>query len=168
MPILAGYFGALVAFVAFDMVWLSVMVERIYRPAIGPLLAETVNLPAAGIFYLLAPVGVTYFAVLPALKAQSVSVALVSGALYGFFSYMTYDLTNQATLKSWSTEPLHRRHRLGRGVGRDRSVRRLFSREPLSSPIAWEKIPASWPYSAQTLLPRVAAILSSSGGTPEA
>ncbi len=103
MPMLASYFGALVAFVAFDMVWLAVMVERIYRPAVGPLMSATVNLPAAIIFYLLAPLGLTYFAVLPAVKAQSLSVALVSGALYGFFTYMTYDLTNQATLKSWST-----------------------------------------------------------------
>ncbi len=102
MPILAAYVTALIAFVAVDMVWLGAMVDRLYRPAIGALMAESVNLPAAGLFYLLAPAGLTYFAVLPAVKAQSLGLALASGAAYGFFCYMTYDLTNQATLKNWS------------------------------------------------------------------
>ena len=30
--------------------------------------------------------------------------ALVNGALFGFFTYATYDLTNQATLKDWTTQ----------------------------------------------------------------
>ena len=29
---------------------------------------------------------------------------LRSGALFGFFCYMTYDLTNQATMRIWSTK----------------------------------------------------------------
>ena len=47
---------------------------------------------------------VVYFAVLPALKAGSLGQATLSGALLGFFTYMTYDLTNQATLKNWTTQ----------------------------------------------------------------
>jgi uncharacterized membrane protein len=30
-------------------------------------------------------------------------MALVQDALFGFFAYATYDLTNLATLKNWST-----------------------------------------------------------------
>ena len=45
-----------------------------------------------------------FFAVVPALKSGSIGQAAVSGALFGFFTYMTYDLTNQATLKNWTTQ----------------------------------------------------------------
>ena len=104
MIAIAGYLAALVAFVGADMVWLSIMVPRLYKPTIANLMAETLNLPAGIAFYLIAPAGVAYFAIGPALKAQSLSVALINGALFGFFTYATYDLTNQATLKDWTTQ----------------------------------------------------------------
>jgi uncharacterized membrane protein len=103
MPLLVAYVSALVAFLAADMVWLGAMVDRLYRPTIGDMMAANINLPAAALFYVLAPAGLVYLTVLPALKTSSFSHAIVSGAAYGFFTYMTYDLTNQATLKNWST-----------------------------------------------------------------
>ena len=42
------------------------------------------------------------FGVLPALKAGSVSPALIYGALFGALAYATYDLTNYATLRNWT------------------------------------------------------------------
>jgi uncharacterized membrane protein len=53
------------------------------------------------VFYALYLVGVLIFAVRPALAAGSARQAVVFGALYGFFCYMTYDLTNLATLRDW-------------------------------------------------------------------
>lgn len=53
-------------------------------------------------FYLIFVVGVVIFAVLPALQAGSWKTALLYGALFGFFTYATYDMTNLATLKGWS------------------------------------------------------------------
>ena len=41
------------------------------------------------------------FAIKPALDAQSSTRALVYGALFGFFTYATYDLTNLATIRDW-------------------------------------------------------------------
>ena len=61
------------------------------------------NLPAAAVFYLLYPVGLVVFAIAPALKSGSVVTALVYGALFGAFTYGTYDLSNQATLRNWTT-----------------------------------------------------------------
>jgi len=43
------------------------------------------------------------FAIGPALRSGNTATALLSGALIGFFTYGTYDLTNQATLRNWST-----------------------------------------------------------------
>lgn len=104
MIFVAGYAATLVAFVAVDMVWLGITVERLYRPAIGDILSASVNLPAAIVFYLIFPVGLTIFAVLPAVKDQSATHAALFGALFGFFAYATYDLTNQATLRNWPTQ----------------------------------------------------------------
>jgi uncharacterized membrane protein len=44
------------------------------------------------------------FAVGPALHSGKWQTALLWGAMLGFFCYMTYDLTNFATLKVWSTK----------------------------------------------------------------
>jgi uncharacterized membrane protein len=45
MIFVAGYIAALVTFVAADMVWLGIMVEKFYPPAIGDMLSTSVSLP---------------------------------------------------------------------------------------------------------------------------
>ncbi|MGE0742664.1 MAG: DUF2177 family protein [Hyphomonadaceae bacterium] len=88
-------------FLVVDAIWLSQMVGRIYRPYIGPIMAERVDVAAAGAFYVIYTLGVTFLAVSPALEKNSLVQALVSGAVVGLVAYATYDLTNQATLKVW-------------------------------------------------------------------
>jgi len=95
--------AALFVFFLMDMVWLGTMVSRLYRPAIGDLLLSGVNAPPAIIFYLLYPVGLVIFAIVPAVRSGNIFNALALGVLFGLFSYATYDLTNQATLRNWST-----------------------------------------------------------------
>ena len=46
--------------------------------------------------------GLTIFAVLPGLAEGGWRKALLWGGLFGLFAYGTYDLTNLATLKTWS------------------------------------------------------------------
>jgi uncharacterized membrane protein len=88
-------------FFAVDLLWLGVIARGFYRDNLGHLLSPAVNWPAALIFYLLFIGGILYFAVLPALAEGSLRRALVNGALFGFFTYMTYELTNLATLPDW-------------------------------------------------------------------
>ena len=97
-----GYLAALATFVVADMVWLGLMTPRFYRPTLGDILITGVNLPPALVFYLVYPVGLVIFAVNPALKSGSIWPALLYGALFGFFTYATYDLSNYATLRNWS------------------------------------------------------------------
>jgi uncharacterized membrane protein len=99
-----SYLSALVVFVVADMVWLGTMVSRIYRPALGDVLLPSVNLPPALIFYLIYPIGLVVFAVAPGLKSSSVALAAIYGALFGFFTYATYDLSNYATLRHWTLQ----------------------------------------------------------------
>lgn len=82
------------------MLWLGLIAKNFYQAQLGHLLGP-VNWPAAVIFYLIYIVGILFFAVVPALQDQSLAKAIVLGALFGFFTYATYDFTNLATLKDW-------------------------------------------------------------------
>src|SRR4051812_20088436 len=99
-----SYLVALVTFVAGDMAWLGTMTARLYRPTLGDIAIPGVNLPAAIAFYAIYPVGLVIFAINPALKVESFSSAILYGALFGFFTYATYDLTNYATLRNWTLQ----------------------------------------------------------------
>jgi uncharacterized membrane protein len=103
MKIFWSYLAAAVSFVAIDMVWLSLMAERLYRPVLGDILKPRPELAPAAAFYLIYTIGLFGFVVWPAQQAESPLRALLFGALFGFVTYATYDLTNQATLRNWST-----------------------------------------------------------------
>ena len=61
----------------------------------------------------------------PALKDGAWQTAALYGALFGFFAYGTYELTNYATLKDWPLRHGRGRHGLGDGAQRRRRHRRL-------------------------------------------
>jgi uncharacterized membrane protein len=84
-----------------DIIWLGVVAKSYYRNQLDGILAQNVNWIAAIVFYLIYIVGIIFFAVRPSLQEQSLVKALVLGALYGFFTYATYDLTNMATIDGW-------------------------------------------------------------------
>lgn len=94
------YLMTVPVFFIIDLIWLGWIGKDFYKQQIGFLLGP-VNWPAAIIFYLLYIMGILIFAVVPALRAESFGKAVVLGALFGFFAYATYDLTNLATVKNW-------------------------------------------------------------------
>ena len=97
-----AYLGAGLTFAVIDAVWLTTMVNRLYRPVIGPIMADKPDMTAAVIFYLISIAGTVFLAIDPALREGSWTRALLNGAVLGFIAYATYDLTNQATLNVWS------------------------------------------------------------------
>lgn len=97
-----AYAATAIVFCGLDFLWLGFIAKGYYQSQIGALLLEKPNLAVAALFYALYIVGVLIFAVLPALDAGHWGKALLYGALFGFFAYATYDLTNLATLKGWS------------------------------------------------------------------
>lgn len=101
LKFVTAYAATALVFLAVDFVWLSRLANRFYTDNLGHLLMEKPNLPAAGLFYAFFAVGIVFFAVAPALKAESLGTAVLSGALFGFFAYATYDVTNYATLRDW-------------------------------------------------------------------
>lgn len=104
MQPLAAYIATALVFGALDAIWLTKVGPKLYRPEIGELLMDGWRPAPALIFYALYILGIQIFAVQPALAAGRWQVAAQYGALFGFFCYMTYDLTNQATMRVWSTK----------------------------------------------------------------
>jgi uncharacterized membrane protein len=99
-----AYGSAAVTFLILDAIWLSTMTGLLYRPVLGPILAEQVRLIPAIVFYVLFIAGIVYFGIAPALAADKWTTALVNGAIFGLLAYATYDLTNHATLELWTTK----------------------------------------------------------------
>ncbi len=99
---LIAYIATGISFAVIDSFWLRTMYTRLYVPEIGEMLMRGLRWGPAISFYLLYILGIMVFAVGPALQSGKWQTALVQGAMLGFFCYMTYDLTNYATLKVWS------------------------------------------------------------------
>ncbi|ODR93636.1 hypothetical protein AUC70_12410 [Methyloceanibacter stevinii] len=97
-----AYVATALTFLVLDFIWLGYVAKPLYQQEIGPLLLEKFNVAAAVGFYLVFIAGVVIFAVAPALQGGTWRTALLYGALFGFFAYATYDMTNLATLQGWS------------------------------------------------------------------
>ena len=98
-----AYIATGFSFPLIDSVWLKNAYQLLYKPEIGEILYEGgFRMGPAIAFYLLYILGIMIFAVGPALKNGKWQTAIISGALFGFFCYMTYDMTSYAVLKHWS------------------------------------------------------------------
>jgi uncharacterized membrane protein len=95
-----AYLVSIPIFFAIDMVWLVLIARSFYVSQLGNLLGP-VNWPVALAFYFLFLIGLSIFVIQPALAEKSIVHALLYGALFGFFAYATYDLTNWSTLRDW-------------------------------------------------------------------
>jgi len=95
------YAVALPTFLVIDLVWLGVLARRLYLRQLGHMLRANVNWGAAIAFYVLFVAGVVVLVVWPAIERQSLTHALLLGALLGLVTYAAYDLTNLATLRGF-------------------------------------------------------------------
>jgi uncharacterized membrane protein len=96
------YVATLIIFTAIDAVWLGLVSASMYRQTLGDILLDKFRIGPALAFYLLNIAGLMVFAVPSAPGPKAWQQALLFGALYGVFTYSTYDLTNYATLKAWT------------------------------------------------------------------
>lgn len=95
------YVAALTTFLVLDLTWLGLIARDFYHNHLSHLMATNTNWPAAILFYTIFVLGLTILAIRPGLQNTSLQKAILLGALYGFFTYATYDLTNLATLRDW-------------------------------------------------------------------
>lgn len=98
---LVAWAATFLVLLVIDGLWLGVIAKNMYQQAMGDLMAPQPRLDFAAAFYLLYPIGLVFFAVLPGAAADSVWRGALVGALFGLFAYGTYDLTNSAVVRNW-------------------------------------------------------------------
>lgn len=104
MQYIIAYIAVFLIFGVIDLAWLSAMGSILYRPVLGDILLDKLRIAPAVVFYAVFPIGIVFFAVRPALEANSITTAVLCGLLFGAVAYATYDLTNFATLKNWNLQ----------------------------------------------------------------
>ena len=103
MALILTYLTSLIVFLSFDAFWLGVAGGAFYRDVLGDLMLNGFRVVPAMTFYLLQIAGIVTF-VLPQERVRAnLWWAAAYGAFYGICTYGTYDLTNQATLRNWSS-----------------------------------------------------------------
>lgn len=95
------YVATAAIFLLLDALMLRAVIKPVFESHIGPLLAETLRLGPAAVFYLFYVGALCWFVSLPAYRAEAPLQALWSGALIGAMAYGTYEFTNYATLRDW-------------------------------------------------------------------
>jgi uncharacterized membrane protein len=98
---LVAWAATFLVMLVIDGLWLGVIAKGLYQQGMGHLMAPQPRLGFAALFYLLYPVGLVIFAVLPGLADNNMARAATLGALFGLFAYATYDLTNLAVVRDW-------------------------------------------------------------------
>lgn len=116
MKWLIAYVAAGLAFGLLDFLWLRWAAPNLYRPLLGDLLADKVSIAPALVFYLIYVGAIVWFAVVPGMGMgvplnvfgavlpgvfAGIANSVLNGALLGLVAYGAYDLTNQATLRTW-------------------------------------------------------------------
>lgn len=93
------YFATLLTMLPLDMLFLRVLAKDYFNDQVGQLLTKDPNITAAILFYLLYVAGILVFVSATATAWKS---TLLYGALFGFMSYMTFELTNRVLIKDWT------------------------------------------------------------------
>lgn len=89
-------------FLIIDLAWLGIFAKKTYQKYIGDNLSKKPKWIVAFIFYVIYNIFLVVFVIEPAIYNSNIYDAITYGASFGFITYATYDLTNYATLKSWS------------------------------------------------------------------
>ncbi len=101
MKYVTAYGIAVVIFLIIDAIWLGIIARGFYSSRMGELMLDQPRWGVAAIFYLVYVAGLVYFAISVGMAQDSIGVAALNGALFGFFCYLTYDATNLAVLKGY-------------------------------------------------------------------
>ena len=103
LRLIATYLAMGVSFAAVDYIWLTQFGPKLYFPTLDPIALPSARLGPAVVFYFAYILGVMALAVWPT-RDKPLLKTTITGAMLGAMCYATFDLTNQATMKVWSTQ----------------------------------------------------------------
>ena len=92
------YLATLIVLVPIDFLFLGLVAKGFFTSQVGDMLGE-IRLAPAILFYLLYVAGILIFV---SGRASAPSSTLLYGALFGFFCYMTFELTSLSLLRHWT------------------------------------------------------------------
>ncbi len=98
----AAYVATLIVLLALDFAWLGTVGGPLFKRTLGDMLMPNFSVGPAVLFYVVYAIGIVYFAETVAFEGGDWTTALLRGALFGFFAYLTYDMTNLATLRNYT------------------------------------------------------------------
>jgi uncharacterized membrane protein len=101
MDIAKGALAAGLILGVLDALWLGVIARDWLVQQMGELRRTDIQWVPALAFYILFSIGLSVFAVAPALPTGDWLKAVMLGGFLGLVAYGTYDLTNWATVKNW-------------------------------------------------------------------
>lgn len=101
MTYIVPYWVMLLTLILADYLRLWVIIQSHIQKWLWPLMRAWILYWPAIAFYVLYTWAILYFAVLPAIQKADWRLAVLNWALLWFTAYMTYDMTNRATLKWW-------------------------------------------------------------------
>ena len=101
--ILCSTLIAALIFLIIDVLWLSFAVKFFYRPNIGHLLLDKPVMWAAAMFYIIYVVGIGVVVIEPSINYDNTFKFIFKAFIFGLVAYGTYNLTNMATVKGWSS-----------------------------------------------------------------
>ncbi|EBA02285.1 hypothetical protein RB2150_09829 [Rhodobacterales bacterium HTCC2150] len=104
MKLFTLYASTAFIFLIIDLIGLRFLVKPVFDRHVSHLLADPLRMTPATIFYLGYIAGVLWFVSLPALRSGDPISSLIGGALLGILAYGTYEFTNYATLRDWSSQ----------------------------------------------------------------
>jgi len=104
MEFLAHFFVAAVVGVLIDAIWTAGIAKDFYEDQLDRILADRPNPFPIVLFYFVFIWAVLYLVIEPSLINHSFSWLLKHAAVLGLVMYATYNLTNAATLKHWSSK----------------------------------------------------------------
>jgi uncharacterized membrane protein len=93
------YLATLIVLIPVDFLFLGLVAKGFFSSEVGDMLGE-IRLAPAILFYLLYVAGILIF--VSGNPAAVPSSTLLYGALFGFFCYMTFELTSLSLLKHWT------------------------------------------------------------------
>ena len=94
---------AALIFLIIDIIWLSFSVKSFYGPRIGHLFADKPVIWAAAMFYIIYVFGLGVVIIEPSINFDDTYKFLFKAFMFGLVAYGTYNLTNMATVKGWSS-----------------------------------------------------------------
>lgn len=98
---LIAILGTAITFLIADGLWLGIIMKKYYMTHLAPIKRDSFKPLPAGVFYVCYTIGVVILAIEPSGAPVDPGHAFWTGALIGFLSYGTYNMTNQSTLANW-------------------------------------------------------------------